>query len=415
MMTMSLAETFPPSRTLTRARLLTVVWLLSSVLSVVLLPLVGVGREGATVLRVSGVVGVAAFFGAQVLVMWSAVTPWATTRTHRRRQLLFVAAAVLSVPMVAPVAADQWATWAWLAASVIGTAPLMWSWSWATVASLAALVTSVLVAVVFDGEVFQYAAVTLSVGVGLALVNRAPVWLWELLVRAEATQRVEARAVAADERNRFGRDVHDILGHDLTVIALKSELAARTADADPASSAREAEEVRAIAESALGRLRGALAPRRQDLDVRSEVDQMARILAAAGLHTDVEASDVDGSAPTLRALTMAVKEATTNVLRHSDAQRCRIVLRSDGDRVRLEVTNDRPRAGRSPHGPTRTGSTRTGSTSSGASPSSSGLNGLRERVIGVGGTFAVHRRADSFTIDVSVPAVVPDGGLVGHE
>ena len=143
--------------------------------------------------------------------------------------------------------------------------------------------------------------------------------------------------------------------------------------------------------------------------------QAADVMRHTYVHTDIEASDVDGSAPTLRALTMAVKEATTNVLRHSDAQRCRIVLRSDGDRVRLEVTNDRPRAGRSPHGPTRTGSTRTGSSSSGASPSSSGLNGLRERVIGVGGTFAVHRRADSFTIDVSVHAVVPDGGLVGHE
>jgi two-component system sensor histidine kinase DesK len=282
------------------------------------------------------------------------------------------------------------------------------------VASLAALVTSVLVAVVFDGEVFQYAAVTLSVGAGLALVNRAPVWLWELLVRAEATQQVEARAAAAEERNRFGRDVHDILGHDLTVIALKAELAARTAEADPASSAREAEEARAIAESALGRLRGALAPRRQDLDVRSEVDQMVRILAAAGLNTDVEVSDVDASAPALRALTMAAKEATTNVLRHSDAQRCRIVLRSDGHRVRLEVTNDRPRPDRSPQGPTRSGSESSGPESSGRGRSSSGLAGLRERVIGVGGTVAVHHLADSFTIDVSVPAGVPDGGLAGH-
>ncbi len=413
-MIMSWAEPVLPSRTLTRARLLTAVWLFSSVLSVVLLPLVGIGREGATILRVSGVVGVVVFFVAQVLVMWSAVTPWTTIRTHRRRQLLFVAAAALSVPLVGPVAADQWATWAWLGASVIGTAPLMWSWSWAAVASLAALVTSAVVAVMFNGDAFQYAVVTLGVGAGLALVNRAPVWLWELLVRAEATQKVEARAAAADERNRFGRDVHDILGHDLTVIALKAELAARTAEADPASSAREAEEVRAIAESALGRLRRALAPRQQDLDVRSEVDQMARILAAAGLHTDVEASDVDASAPALRALPMAVKEATTNVLRHSDAQRCRIVLRSDGDRVRLEVTNDRPCPGRSPQGPTRSGSESSGSASSRPGHSSSGLAGLRERVAGVGGTVAVHRGADSFTIDVSVPAGVPDEELAAH-
>ncbi len=411
---MSRAETVLPSRTLTRARLLTGVWLLSSVLSVLLLPLVGVGREGATILRISGVVGVAVFFGAQVLVMWSAVTPWATPRTHRRLQLLFVAAAVLSIPMVAPVAADRWDTWAWLGASVIGTAPLMWSWHWAAMASLAAAVTSAVVAVVFVGDALQYAALTLSVGAALALVNGAPVWLWELLVRAEATQEVEARAAAADERNRFGRDVHDILGHDLTVIALKAELAARTAEADPASSARVAEEVRALAESALGRLRGALAPRRQDIDVRSEVDQMARILAAAGLHTDVDAGDVDASTPALRALTMAVKEATTNVLRHSDAQRCRIVLRSDGDRVRLEVTNDQPRPGRSSRGPTRSGPESSGSATEVPGRTSTGVAGLRERVAGVGGTVAVHRRADSFTIEISVPAGALDEEPAGY-
>jgi two-component system sensor histidine kinase DesK len=327
---------------------------------------------------------------------------------------LFVAAAVLSIPMVAPVAADRWDTWAWLGASVIGTAPLMWSWPWAAVASLAAAVTSAVVAVVFVGDVLQHAALTLGVGAALALVNGAPVWLWELLVRAEATQEVEARAAAADERNRFGRDVHDILGHDLTVIALKAELAARTAEADPVSSARVAEEVRALAESALGRLRGALAPRRQDIDVRSEVDQMARILAAAGLHTDVDAGDVDASTSALRALTMAVKEATTNVLRHSDAQRCRIVLRSDGDRVRLEVTNDQPRPGRSSRGPTRSGPEASGSAAAVPGRTSSGVAGLRERVAGVGGTVAVHRRADSFTIEVSVPAGALDEEPAGH-
>lgn len=413
-MVVSRADAVLPSRTLSRARLLTVVWLLSSVLSVVLLPLVGVGREDSTILGVSGVVGVGVFFGAQVLVMWSAVTPWATTRVHRRLQLLFVTAAVVSVPTVAPVAADRWATWAWLGASVIGTAPLMWSWSSAAAASLAALVTSGLVAAVFDGDVLQYAAVTLGVGAGLAMVNRAPVWLWELLVRAEATRQVGAQVAAADERNRFGRDVHDILGHDLTVIALKAELAARTVVTDRESSARESEEVRAIAESALDRLRGALVLRRQDLDVYAEVAQMAQILTAAGLRTDLEAGPVDASPPAQRALSMVVKEATTNVLRHSDARWCRIVLQADRDRVRLEVTNDRPRPDPSAHGPTRSYSQLPGSEPPGWDASSSGLAGLRERVIGVGGTFAVHRRADAFIIDVSVPAVTPGREVVAH-
>jgi two-component system sensor histidine kinase DesK len=401
-MVVSQVEAVLPSRTLSRARLLTVVWLVSAVLSVVLLPLVGLAREDTAVVRTAGVVGVALFFAAQVLVMWSAVTPWATTRVHRRLQVLFVAVAVVSVPTVAPVAADQWATWAWLGASLIGTAPLMWSRSGAVVASLAALATSVAVAAVLDGEVFQYAAVTLSVGVGLAMVNLVPVWLWELLVRAEVTRQVAAQAAAADERNRFGRDVHDILGHDLTVMALKAELAARTALTDPDSSARESEGVRAIAESALAHLRDALAVRRRAVDVHDEVMQMAGILTAAGLSTDVEIRPVEASPSVAHALSMMVREATTNVLRHSDAHWCRIRLQPHGERVRLEVTNDRPRPDPSPQGHVR------------SQPSRSGLTGLRERVIGVGGTFAVHHRPDSFTIEASVPAVAHGTGPVGH-
>ncbi|WP_185996071.1 sensor histidine kinase [Nocardioides campestrisoli] len=367
--------------TLARARLLTVVWLVSSVLSVVLLPLVGVAREDVTLLRVTGVVGVAALFAAQLLVMWSAVTPWASASLHRRAQGVFVAATIASLPMVAPVAVDRWATWAWLGASVVGTAPLLWRWSTTAVVAGAVTATSVVVALVLGGDWTTYAGITLGFGAGLALLNSAPVWLWELLVRADATQQAGARAAAARERNRFGRDVHDVLGHDLTVIALKAELAARTVASDPATSARESEEVRALAQAALGRIRGALAAERH-ADLAGELAETARVLATAGVRSEVDAQPLPLSPPAVDVLSMVLKEATTNVLRHSDAQWCRIALDADEGRVRLTVHNDRP----GPDG----------------SAAGSGLTGLRERLAAVGGELVVRREPDSFLLCATV-------------
>ena len=90
--------------------------------------------------------------------------------------------------------------------------------------------TSAAVALALNGDWLSHVSITLGIGigigVGLAAVNWAPYWMWELLVRADATNQASVRAAAARERNRFGRDVHDVLGHDLTVIALKAELAA---------------------------------------------------------------------------------------------------------------------------------------------------------------------------------------------
>ena len=371
------------SPALSRARLLTVVWFASAVLSVVLLPLVGVVREPSALFRTTGLVGVAALFGAQLAVMWSAVTPWASVATHRRTQVSFVVASVVSVPLVAPAAAEEWATWAWLGASVIGTAPLLWRWPTVALVAAATTLTSLAVALVLDADGMTYTAITLGMGSALAAINWAPFWLWERLVRADATHQAGARAAAAQERNRFGRDVHDVLGHDLTVIALKAELAARTAGSDPASSARAAEEVRALAEAALGRMRSSLIAERAT-DLGTELTGMERVLAAAGVRCDLTVHPVEVSPPVLVALSMLLKEATTNVLRHSDAQWCRVVLAQDAGWVRLSVTNDRPHSTRVATG--------------------SGLVGLRERLGAVGGELAVHQDEVSFRISATVPA-----------
>lgn len=379
-----MSEVVHSSRALSRARLLMVVWLASAVLSVVLLPLVGVAREPSALLRATGLLGVGALFSAQLLVTWSAVTPWASVSRHRRTQALFVTAAVLSVPLVAPVGAEEWATWAWLGASVIGTAPLLWRWSTVAWVGVGTTLMSVAVAQIVGGDWVTYAAVTLGIGAGLMALNWAPFWLWELLVRAEVAHQAGAKAAAAQERNRFGRDVHDVLGNDLTVIALKAELAARTVASDPASSARESEEVRALAEAALGRMRTSLSASRE-VDIQDELAEMERVLSAAGLRCDVDAHLVELSPQVAGALSMVIKETTTNVLRHSDATWCRVQLEQDGGRIRIAMTNDRPLRNRS-------------------MTSGTGLVGLRERLGAVDGELSVHEDEGSFRVSATVPA-----------
>jgi len=242
---------------------------------------------------------------------------------------------------------------------------------------------SVASAVIQDADRLTHLGVALGIGAGLAALNWTPFWLWELLVRAEVTQQAGVLAAAAAERNRFGSDVHDVLGHDLTVIALKAELAARTASSDPASSARESDEVRAMANAALARLRSSLVANRL-VDLPAELAQMELVLTAAGVDCDLETQPVEVASPVAQALSLLIKEATTNVLRHSQAQWCHVTLRQDPQLVELVIANDRP-------------------LSASSRSQGTGITGLRARLAAVGGEIAVQRDEAVFRIRASVP------------
>ena len=119
-------------------------------------------------------------------------------------------------------------------------------------------------------------------GLGIAAVNGFQVWFWDLLVEARQGQAARARLAAAEERLRFARDVHDLLGHDLTVIALKAELAARLAPVDPARAGREAAEVQRLAASALHRVREAVHGYRA-VDLAEQLAAVAEVLRSCGV------------------------------------------------------------------------------------------------------------------------------------
>src|SRR5215210_1695326 len=174
-----------------------------------------------------------------------------------------------------------------------------------------------------------------------------------------------ARLAVSEERLRFARDLHDLLGHSLSLITLKSELAGRLLSTAPEKAGVEVHDIEEVARQALREVREAVAGYRSPT-LDEELDGAAGMLGAAGIdcRIDNEAgvlpSAIDG------VLAWAVREGTTNVIRHSSAKGCKILLaRSDGE-VYAEITDD-------------------GQGKVNEDDSGSGLSGLAERVAGFGG------------------------------
>lgn len=146
----------------------------------------------------------------------------------------------------------------------------------------------------------------------------ASVWAWDVVTRLDAARATEADLAVARERLRFASDLHDIQGHSLQVIALKAELAERLLGADPDAAAVQISEVRVEAADALTRTRE-LARGYRATGIEDELDNARDVLTVAGFEcaTEVEALPRDSTIRSL--LGRALREATTNVLRHADA------------------------------------------------------------------------------------------------
>jgi two-component system sensor histidine kinase DesK len=205
-------------------------------------------------------------------------------------------------------------------------------------------------------------AVPLIVLVGGLSVVFTEIGRRQAALRRAAEEEARRLAVVA-ERERIGRDLHDVLGHTLTVITLKAELASKLMPLDPERSRDEIRDVERISREALAEVRRAVAGFRGAL-MAEEVRLARRALEAAGVECEFHIAPVALGGPEEHALALAVREAVTNVIRHARAHRC--VVRLDGDdvRTRLEIEDDGV-GGRAPDG--------------------SGLSGMRERMSGLGG------------------------------
>lgn len=194
-----------------------------------------------------------------------------------------------------------------------------------------------------------------------------------------ADEEIERLATLA-ERERIARDLHDLLGHTLSVIVVKAELAARLAEREPARAGDEMRDVERIGREALAEVRAAVVGYRAR-GLRAEVDGARRALAAAGVEATIEADVPAMSISQESALALALRESVTNVVRHADAAHVTIRIGAEESNVVLEVIDD----GRG-----------------GAGPEGAGLAGMRERVAGLGG--AVQRFVESGTrVRVTLP------------
>ena len=198
--------------------------------------------------------------------------------------------------------------------------------------------------------------------------------------RERAFQEEAERLAQTAERERIARDLHDLLGHTLSVITLKSELAAKLISRDPERAGQEMREVETISRDALREVRSAIVGYRSE-GLAGEMARLRLALEAAGVKLESFVMPVELGPMEETVLSLALREAVTNVIRHAGARTCRISLEPVEGAVRLEVRDD-GRGSRAPEG--------------------MGLSAMRERVEGLGGT--LERRLDNGTvITVTLP------------
>ncbi|MEU3654766.1 histidine kinase [Streptomyces sp. NPDC032161] len=218
------------------------------------------------------------------------------------------------------------------------------------------------------GTLAGMAPATLFGALLVLICVRPSVWSMSVMWQAEEARDLQARLAVAEERLRFGRDMHDVLGRNLAVIALKSELAVELAQRGKPAAVDQMVEVMRIARSSQQEVRDVVRGYRE-ADLVTELAGAQGVLRAAGIECEV-AGDAGAElpAPVRSALGWVVREAATNVLRHGDPRHCTIRLRTATDAALLEVEND----GAPPSAGTAGGPT------DGAG--GSGLAGLRERL-----------------------------------
>ncbi|MBB5376316.1 two-component system sensor histidine kinase DesK [Deinococcus metalli] len=175
----------------------------------------------------------------------------------------------------------------------------------------------------------------------------------------------EKERLAADaERERIARDLHDLLGHTLSVIVLKSELAGKLAERDPARAAAEIREVERISREALSEVRSAVSGYRGS-GLSAELARAKVALDTAGVTLTVTHALPALPAATEHTAAMLLREAVTNVVRHARAHEVTVTLTPQGRGWRLVIRDDGV---------------------GGTSPEGSGLTGMRERLRAIGGT-----------------------------
>jgi two-component system, NarL family, sensor histidine kinase DesK len=383
------------------------VWLLF-----IVFPLLNaIGKHGST-LGHGALIGGAALF---VVTYVTLVMNWRRHQDPRVPLVLFSLLVGLSIALTLSQASGWGFLFTYCAACVAIVAPEGAAFYGVALCSVFAGVTSA-VAGANGGAVLGFVASSAGIGLLVAVMS-------DLRVRNEELSEARAelaRMAVAQERARFARDLHDLLGHSLSVIALKAELAGRilggpsgdgVSEQSPVGgrveravteqsalegrverAVTEIRELEQVARTALGEVREAVSGYRQPT-LAGELAGARMALAAAGIEADIHETPVPLDPAVEAVLAWAVREGATNVIRHSGARHCTLRVTASLSDAGVEVLDDGA-----------TGSRPGRDDGVGAVAFGSGLAGLAERARLLHGTMEAGASADSgYRLALTVP------------
>lgn len=255
----------------------------------------------------------------------------AGTSVARRGALLTGMTLLVAPPILLVPSAGMW----WLVTYVIVGAGLALPPRTAAIAIGALLVLAMACAWLVVHQLELRLFILLAIGGAAMAVRQLVLTVEQLRI---ARDELTSRAVD-EERLRIARDLHDLLGHSLSLVALKSELAGRLLVDDPAAAAREIHDIERAARDALAEVRHAVTGFRQPT-LRGELAAARELLASSGIRASIvdHVGPLPPSADSLCAWT--IREAVTNVIRHSRARTCVIRTSRDDGVVRVSITDD---------------------------------------------------------------------------
>lgn len=209
-----------------------------------------------------------------------------------------------------------------------------------------------------------------------------------------------ARLIKNEERQRIARDLHDTLGHNLSMMTLKSELVERLVERDPSQAIQEAHELQSVSRSVLSQVRE-LINDMQSIEISDEAERARKLVESAGMaFTIICAPLSDGGPPIVRnILAMCLRECATNVVKHSLAAHCKVTMRKEPGAYKLIVEDDGVGIGAGGESLEKFGN---------------GLLGMKERLLLIGGKLEVlPGETKGTTISITVPKVVKPAGSEG--
>lgn len=318
----------------------------------------------------------------QVLAIGAVYTVTVSQPRGRRAEAMLLALSLLVTAYLVLWRTDRQFVFPLLAIAVAVAARTRWAPS-----LIASLTISGAVAVGVESRSIDVALslgfATFFAGVGTFLMY----YLAGTVAELRRTRELLARAAVDEERLRFSRDLHDLLGHTLSVMVVAAQAVRRLIGRDPEAAVQHARNIETTGRRALAEVRQA-ATGYHSVHLRDELANAQAALRAADVRVDADPPAVDLYAEIDSLFGWVVREGTTNVLRHAQARTCRIIVTAGRETATVEVIDD-GRGGSTGNGP--------------------GLPGLRERVADLGGELTAAPTEAGFRLVAAVPRTSPGG------